>query len=530
MKKIWSTDKLHIKHSIQTQIVLILCLSILLTVFGFWFANVTFLESFYENSKVKAIGEAYRQVADVYDEIETNDDIYLNMERLSASQGMSLYVFDIYSNSNTFFMVSRYPKLSKLQIGLLSDRVASYLSDYYGIEVTGGLDESGSEGYTEPKKEEKEVIQSNEQYGIYKVRDNRIDSEYIELFGALDEDSMVYIRSNFENIQESAAISNRFLSYMGMISVAVSAVFMFILGRKITVPIVELSDIAEKMSELNFEVKYQGKTKNEIGILGNSMNALSSRLEKTISELKSANNELQQDIAKRTEIDEMRQEFLSNVSHELKTPIALIQGYAEGLRDNINEDQESREFYCDVIMDEASKMNQMVKKLLTLNQMEFGNNQIQFERFDLISLIRSILASADILFQQKEAKVIFEEQNPVYVWADEFMIEEVITNYVSNAVNHLDGEKRIEITLERIGSRIRVQVFNTGKPIPEEELDKVWIKFYKVDKARTREYGGSGIGLSIVKAIMNSLNQECGVYNKENGVAFWFEVDGQQGS
>ena len=151
------------------------------------------------------------------------------------------------------------------------------------------------------------------------------------------------------------------------------------------------------------------------------------------------------------------------------------------------------------------------------------------ERFDITEMIRNMVESSKILVEKQEVKIIFDEPE-THVWADEFMIEEVITNYVSNAVNHLDGEKRIEITLERIGSRIRVQVFNTGKPIPEEELDKVWIKFYKVDKARTREYGGSGIGLSIVKAIMNSLNQECGVYYKENGVAFWFEVDGQQES
>ena len=221
----------------------------------------------------------------------------------------------------------------------------------------------------------------------------------------------------------------------------------------------------------------------------------------------------------------MRQEFLNNVSHELKTPIALVQGYAEGLKENISDDPESREFYCDVIMDEAAKMNKLVKNLLTLNQLESGRDEVTMERFDIVSLVRGVLQSMDIMIQQKEAKVNFEASDPVYVWADEFKIEEVVTNYTSNALNHLNGEKEIEIRVLPEDDRVRVTVFNTGTPIPEEDIPKLWNKFYKVDKARTREYGGSGIGLSIVKAIMESLHQQYGVQNYDNGVEFWFTLD-----
>ena len=221
----------------------------------------------------------------------------------------------------------------------------------------------------------------------------------------------------------------------------------------------------------------------------------------------------------------MRKEFLSNVSHELKTPIALIQGYAEGLKECINDDAESREFYCDVIMDESAKMNNMVKKLLTLNHLEFGNDQAAMERFDLTDLVRGVVQSAQLLADQKGAQISFPQSEPVYVWGDEFKVEEVVTNYVSNALNHVDGEMKIEVKMMRRENHVRLSVFNTGKPIPEEELDKIWIKFYKVDKARTREYGGSGIGLSIVKAIMESMHQKFGVVNYDNGVEFWFELE-----
>ena len=255
------------------------------------------------------------------------------------------------------------------------------------------------------------------------------------------------------------------------------------------------------------------------------MNTLSEKLKETIGELKTANNELQKDIEEKIRIDEARKEFIANVSHELKTPIALIQGYAEGLTEGMAEDPESRDYYCEVIQDEAGKMNKMVKQLLTLTALEFGNDKPVMEQFDLVTLINGVLSSAKIFLQQKGAQVFFDASEPVMVWADEFKIEEVVTNYLNNAMNHLDGEKRIEIRLERNDKEVKVTIFNTGQNIPEEDLGKLWTKFYKVDKARTRAYGGSGIGLSIVKAIMDSHNKACGVQNVKDGVEFWFTLD-----
>ena len=295
--------------------------------------------------------------------------------------------------------------------------------------------------------------------------------------------------------------------------------------KRLTRPVIELTKMSQRMAALDFDARYECGGDDEIGVLGSNFNAMSEKLESTISELKSANNELQKDIERKTQIDEMRKEFLSNVSHELKTPITLIQGYAEGLQDNINEDEESRQFYCEVIIDEASKMNKMVKKLLTLNQLEFGNDQITMERFDIADLIRGVISSASILAEQKQVQIIFSQKDPVYVWADEFKVEEVVTNYLSNALNHVKNENIIEVRCILAKDKVRVTVFNTGDPIPEEDLEKIWIKFYKVDKARTRAYGGSGIGLSIVKAIMDSMNQQCGVKNYDNGVEFWFELE-----
>ncbi len=221
----------------------------------------------------------------------------------------------------------------------------------------------------------------------------------------------------------------------------------------------------------------------------------------------------------------MRTEFLGNVSHELKTPLALIQGYAEGLKEGISDDAQSREFYCDVIMDEAGKMNQMVKNLMTLNQLEFGDKDVQFERFNLTELVQGVIQSCDILIQQKEVQIQYLAGEKVYAWADEFKVEQVVRNYLSNALNHVDGERIIEVKIVEEEGLARVSVFNTGTPIPEGDVEHIWEKFYKVDKARTREYGGNGIGLSIVRAIMESFHQEYGVHNYDNGVEFYFTLD-----
>ena len=260
--------------------------------------------------------------------------------------------------------------------------------------------------------------------------------------------------------------------------------------------------------------------------MGLHINQLSENLQKTIKELKTANIELLKDIEKRDQVDEMRRELIANISHELKTPIALIQGYAEGLQEGINDDPESRDFYCEVIMDEAGKMNTMVKNIMTLSQLESGNDTVAMERFSVTDLIMNTIQSVAILTKQNNITIECPEINePIYVWADEFKIEEVFRNYVSNAIHHCNGEKRIQVSLVQKEKKVRVSVFNSGDPIPEESLPHLWEKFYKVDKARTREYGGSGIGLSIVKAIMESMNQEYGVINYNNGVEFWFEID-----
>ncbi|MBO4391377.1 MAG: HAMP domain-containing protein [Lachnospiraceae bacterium] len=350
-------------------------------------------------------------------------------------------------------------------------------------------------------------------------------SSYLECWGTLEQGYPFLITIPMDSIYDSASIANRFLAYIGLISMFLGVIVMILTTNRMTRPIRELTNLSERIADLDFTAKYEGKSHDEIGVLGNNMNILSDKLEGTIKELKSANLELTRDIQKKEEIDDMRKDFISNVSHELKTPIALISGYAEGLRDGITDDPESMSFYCDVIIDEAAKMNRMVQKLMTLNQLEFGKTQTNIERFCLTELARNVVGSAELLAKNKNLQMYFDMPEDLYVFGDSFQIEEVLTNYVSNAINHCSGENLISVRAEILGNKVRVNVRNTGENIPEDSLDKVWEKFYKVDKARTREYGGSGIGLSIVKAIMEAHGQAFGVKNTDDGVCFWFELD-----
>lgn len=370
-------------------------------------------------------------------------------------------------------------------------------------------------------------LDSKKNYSIGKSLDMTNNTEYIEMWGKLDNNDLFIMRSPLESIRDSIRVFNKFIGAVGAMVMLFSIALANYCSKRITEPIRELADLSQKMTELDFNAKYTSGGDDEIGILGENFNRMAEKLEQTISDLKKANNQLKQDIEQRDQMEQMRSEFLGNVSHELKTPIALIQGYAEGLREGINEDSASREFYCDVIIDEASKMNQMVKNLLTLNQLEFGEENIEVSRFDIAALIRGVLQSLEILINQKQAKVHFAVDQPVYVWADEWKIEQVVRNYVSNALNHVSGDMVIDIRIVKNEDTVRVSVFNTGQPIPEEDVEHLWEKFYKVDKARTREYGGNGIGLSIVKAIMESLHQDYGVKNYDNGVEFWFQLDGK---
>lgn len=476
-----------------------------------WSINTFWLGDYYLRYKVGILEQAYTSIDQMLqaeraretgetDKDKSQESITDVINQLRDTSNITLLVYD---SINGKTLVS-----SDRDFNVLQQRVSHYIL-----------------GFSNPKRE---IIKEYDNYTIQKTFDPRSETSFLESWGFFSDNGTIFIMTTpLASIQEGASISNRFLMYVGLAVILVGSIFIYFIMKRITAPIYDLSRLSEKMSNLDFEARYeeQKHSPEEIDKLGNSMNVLSSRLEDTITQLKSANQELQKDIEEKIQIDEMRKDFIANVSHELKTPIALIQGYAEGLTEGLAQDPESRDYYCEVIVDEANKMNKMVRQLLTLTALEFGNEQPSRETFDLTELIQGVISSMRLLLSQEQIQVEFHQTEPVWVIGDEFKIEEVITNYMSNAVHHAAGEKLIRIVVAPEADLVRVSVFNTGNPIPEPELPNLWTKFYKVDKARTRDYGGSGIGLSIVKAIVEAHRQSCGVTNREDGVEFWFTME-----
>ena len=324
---------------------------------------------------------------------------------------------------------------------------------------------------------EDEILKSTERYSIVRVKEPTQQLEYLDMWGILENGDPILIRCSMEGIRNSVELSSGFFTYIivGLIGFLLSVLLL--------------------------------------------MNKL-----KSIEELKIENERLQKDIERENELSRMRSEFISNVSQELKTPIALIKGYAEGLCEGVNDDEESRAYYCDVIADEADRMGNMVKKLIDINHLKFDDIEFDYECFDVNELISSFLNQAVILAKEKDVTVNFCPKEPVTVMADTYYTEEILSNYYTNAINYVSGKNVIDIEVGKSSDKAYIYVKNTGEHIPEESLTHLFEMFYKVDKARTRSYGGSGVGLSIVKLIQDRMGEEYGVKNTDDGVMFYYTV------
>lgn len=489
------------KYSIKKQLAFIFIVLLSGMQILFWVTNVILLERYYIAKKRANLMEAYTVIND-----------WSNREKVATEEFDEVIQKICSAYSINFIITDAASNTIKTSI---ND------ADEFNRQLRDIIFERGDDT--------QEVILEEDNYTISNLLNQNGEAEYLVMWGNLDNGNFFMLRASMEGIHNSANMANAFFLNVLMVVAVLAAAMIWIVSEKVGEPILELADLSKRMAQLDFDARYEGNDKNEIAILGENFNLMSEKLEETISSLKAANIELQRDVESKTRIDNMRREFVANVSHELKTPIAIIQGYAEGLMEGITDDPESQKYYCEVIMDETVRMNRMVKNLITLSQLESDADAIAMERFDLTDLIRNCIQASEILIMQNGIHMVFEPAQEVNVWADEYQIEEVFRNFLSNAIHHAAAskteEKRIEVTVVKKDGKACVSVFNTGEQIPEESLEHIWDKFYKVDKARTREYGGTGIGLSIVKAVMERIGQTYGVINHEEGVEFYFELE-----
>ena len=494
-KKPTQFRSVRVKLFITLSLVILGIITFLILVNNFVFGR------FYLYSKRQALKSVYLTVNEYYNTDE-NGDLSTELEQAAIKNNFDILIRD---NQNVNVFTSNKDFFSTL--GQMN-------------EMTNKLNIG-----------EGEIIEKNDAFSIRKMKDSKNGVTYVLLSATLDNGYLLYIRIPINSIQESVKISNNFLYLMAGFAILIAAVIVSYVSRKFTDPILELNAIAKKMANLDFSHKYRiTDADDEINNLGKSINMMSDKLEGTIKQLRNTNIELEKDIEEKSKLDEMRKSFISDVSHELKTPIALIQGYSEGLLENVNNDEESRKFYAEVILDETNKMDKLVKQLLELMKLEYGKRQFNDTKFDVVEVEKEVVRKSKVMLEEKNAKIEFESPEEINVFADDFYIEQVITNYMTNAIKHVEevnGEKIIKITndVDIKKKRVRVKVFNTGEKIPEEHMNRIWNRFYKIDSSRNRNDGGTGIGLAFVKAIMTNYGKDFGLVNKENGVEFYFDLE-----
>lgn len=485
--------------SVKVKLFLMLSLIILLIILFLILVNNFVFGEFYLYSKTQSLKSVYEVINDYYNSGE-NIDIDSELEKIAIKNNFDILIrndqnINVFTSNKDFFST----------LGQMNEMTSS---------INAG-----------------QIIEQDEKYNIKKMKDIKTGISYELLSSQLDNGYLLYIRIPLTSIEESVKISNNFLYLMAGFTILISAVIVSFVTRKFADPILELNNIAKKMANLDFSHKYRiTDADDEINNLGKSINVMSDKLERTIKQLRRTNIELEKDIEEKSKIDEMRKSFISDVSHELKTPIALIQGYSEGLLENVNTDEESRKFYAEVILDETNKMDKLVKQLLELMTIEYGKREFDDKKFNVVELEQQVIIKSQVMLQEKEAKMELVSPEEINVIADDFYIEQVISNYVTNALKHVkevNGENHIkiynEVNVEK--NKVRIKVFNTGDNIKEEDLSRIWNRFFKADESRNRDDGGTGIGLSFVKAIMNNYKNEYGVVNKENGVEFYFDLD-----
>ena len=489
-----------ILSSVKVKLFLSLSITVLLIILFMILVNNFALEQFYLYKKQITLKTVYESINEYYKKQNRDDDIQTELEKLSIKNN-----FDILIKDNNGINLYTTNKNFSTVIGSINDIL--------------------------DKANDGKEIESNDNFKIKQQRDTKNGLSYMMLSGKLENGYFLYIRIPLNSIKDSVSISNNFLLMMAGFTILIASIMVTIVSRKFTEPILELNNIAKKMSNLDFSQKYQvTNAKDEINDLGRSINTMSDKLERTIKQLRSSNSELERDIEEKSKIDEMRKTFISDVSHELKTPIALIQGYSEGLLENVNSDEESRKFYAEVILDETNKMDKLVKQLLELMKLEYGKREFNDKEFNIIEVEKEVIRKSKVLLEENKIEVKIDTLEPIQVFADDFYIEQVITNYITNAIKNakeINNCKLIKISnkIKKEEGKVRVTVFNSGEHIKDEDLERIWNRFYKADESRNRSDGGTGIGLAFVKAIMNNYQNKYGINNVDDGVEFYFELD-----
>ncbi len=347
--------------------------------------------------------------------------------------------------------------------------------------------------------------------------------QYIRYGKDFENGYYIEITTEINPIQENASLATQVTTVITILALILALIFIYDYSRRFTRPLIEMNNIMEKIAGLDFSAKTGIERNDEIGTLAKNINKVSDSLSSALLELQEKNEQLEKDIERERQLERMRQEFVSAASHELKTPIAIVRGYAEGLSMSLESKNETAEEYCSVIINEADKMNTLVINMLEQSLYATGTKTPEKVKFTVNEYVEDFLKTASPIFKDKGITVKYEPCDYT-VYADIKQMTTVLSNIVLNACSHAEDEKEIHIYCESMGESVKVNVFNTGKGIADKDKESIFTSFYRADKSHSRKEGRFGLGLSIVKSIVDNHGAECGFKNEDNGVTFFYTI------
>lgn len=334
----------------------------------------------------------------------------------------------------------------------------------------------------------------------------------------------IFAVSSLQPVGEAVDIMKTYYLYAFLAALILITIMALIFSKIIVKPLVKMNQVAVKMANLDFSEEVSIKSNDELGSMAVSLNLLSKNLNTSLSELKNMNEQLMLDIEKEKKLEAMRKEFIASVSHELKTPLGIMKGYAEGIIDNIAENK--KEHYINVILDEIDKLDELVLDLLDLAKLESSTCELDPESFNIIDLLNDVEARLANCIYEKGIILKHEYMSKIYmVWGDLRRIEQVVVNIMNNAIRHTDNDGVIEIGAIDQENTVYIYIENSGTHIMEEDLDRIWERFYRAEKSRDRKTGGTGLGLSIASNILKMHGSRFGVKNTDDGVKFYFSLE-----
>lgn len=328
--------------------------------------------------------------------------------------------------------------------------------------------------------------------------------------------------TTLQPVSDAVSMLTSYSLYATPVILVILLLLSFVFSKIITQPLVTLSHSASRMANLDFTELASIHSRDEFGELSRHLNTLAGKLDQTLKDLKSANVTLREDLAHKEKMEQLRKELIANISHELKTPLGIVKGFAEGLKDDVA--HEKRERYMDVILSEVDKMNELIMDMLELSKFEAKAILLRRQSFPVSEIIDRVAASFQLQLANKQVRLRLALPEEINVWADPRRIEQVIVNLLGNAVRHANPSSEIRITGVRERECIRFRIENEGAHIPDDQLTRIWEQFYRVDSSRWRKTGGTGLGLAICKHILDLHGSDYDAENTVNGVAFSFTL------